>query len=207
MLEPAIKYKDQLEKLQYNTWFNDKYKYWNFDVYYEPMQINTDTYNKHQFVSVSDGEVIGYIAYNISRAENFVHSLSIINFTDNKITFGRDVMKAMNDIFEKFKFRKLNFNVVIGNPIEKTYDKLIEKYGGRIVGVYKENVKLIDGEYYDVKSYELLASDYFKFKYKDVIDKLNSIPEEYHISVKDFQSIGYTEAESKELLKASNVYI
>ena len=67
MLEPAIKYKEQLEKLQYNIWFDDKYKYWNCDVYYSTLQIDSDTWNKHQFVSVANGEVLGYIAYNISR--------------------------------------------------------------------------------------------------------------------------------------------
>lgn len=55
----------------------------------------------------------------------------------------------------------MNFIVVVGNPIEKSYDKMIKKYGGRIVGTYKEDVKLIDGEYYDKKLYEILASEYF----------------------------------------------
>lgn len=161
MLEPAIKYKEQLEKLQYNIWFDDKYKYWNCDTYYQSMQIDTDTWNRHQFVSVLDGEVIGYIAYSISRSDNSVHSLSIINFSDNKIVFGMDLGKALKDIFEKYKFRKLTFTVVVGNPIEKSYDKMIKKYGGRIVGTCKEDVKLIDGEYYDKKVYEVLASEYF----------------------------------------------
>ena len=161
MLEPAIKYRDQIEAIQYEIWFNDKYKYFNSGAYYSAMQINDDTWNKHQFVSVLNGEVIGYIEYSISREEDNVHSLGIINFTDNKIAFGRDLSKALKDIFEKYKFRKLNFSVVIGNPIEKSYDKMIRKYGGRIVGIYKENCKLIDGEYHDEKLYEILASEYF----------------------------------------------
>ncbi len=161
MLEPAIKYKEQLEKVQYEVWFDDKYKYWNCNVYYNTLQIDTDTWNKHQFVSVKNGEVIGYIAYNISRSDNSVHSLSIMNFSDNKAAFGMDLGRALKDIFERYKFRKLNFTVVIGNPIEKSYDKMIKKYGGRIVGTYKADVKLIDGEYYDKKSYEILADEYF----------------------------------------------
>jgi hypothetical protein len=104
---------------------------------------------------------MGYISYNISRAENSAYSLSIINFSDNKIAFGKDLSQALKDIFERYKFRKLNFTVLIGNPIEKSYDKMIKKYGGRIVGTYKEDVKLIDGEYYDKKAYEILASEYF----------------------------------------------
>ena len=161
MLEPAIKYKEQLEKIQYNIWFEDKYKYWNCDVYYHTLQIDTDTWNKHQFVSVKDGEVIGDIAYSVARSDNSAHSLSIINFSDNKTTFGIDLGKALKDIFERYKFRKLNFTVVVGNPIEKSYDKMIKKYGGRIVGTYKADVKLIDGEYYDKKLYEILAEEYF----------------------------------------------
>ncbi len=162
MLEPAIKYKNQLESLQYDIWFDDKYKYWNCDSYYQSMQIDENTWNKNQFVSVHNGVVIGYISYNISRAEHSAYSLSVINFSDNIIAFGKDLRQALKDIFERYKFRKLNFTVVIGNPIEKTYDKMIKKYGGRIVGTYKEDVKLIDGEYYDKKAYEILASEYFK---------------------------------------------
>lgn len=161
MLEPAIKYKDQLEKLQYDIWFNDKYKYWVCDVYYETMTINENTWSKHQFVSVIDDKVIGYIAYNVNRSDNSVDCLSVMNFTDDKMAFGMDLGQALKDIFEKYKFRKLNFCVVVGNPIEKSYDKMIKKYGGRIIGTKKEDVKLIDGEYYDKKIYEILATEYF----------------------------------------------
>ena len=66
MLKPAIKYKDQLEKLQYDIWFVDKYKYWNCSTYYNTLEIAPDTWNKHQFVSVKDGIVLGYILIQIS---------------------------------------------------------------------------------------------------------------------------------------------
>lgn len=161
MLEPAIKYREQIELIQYDTWFNDKYKYFNSGSYYGNMEIDDGTWNRHQFVSVQNGVVIGYIEYSISREENSVHSLGIINFSDNKIAFGKDLAQALKDIFEKYKFRKLTFNMLVGNPIEKSYDKIVNKYGGRIVGTYKEHVKLIDGNYYDEKLYEILASDYF----------------------------------------------
>lgn len=162
MLEPAIKYRDQMYDIQYDIWFNDKYKYFNSGTYYGNMQIDENTWDRHQFVSVLNGNVIGYIEYSISREEHNVRSLAIINFTDNKIAFGKDLAQALKDIFEKYRFRKLNFSVIVGNPIEKSYDKMIKRYGGRIVGTYKDNVKLIDGEYYDEKLYEILASEYFE---------------------------------------------
>lgn len=162
MLEPAIKYKEELEKLQYEVWFNDKYKFWNCDVYYDTLKIDENTWDKHQFVSVHNNKIIGYISYNISRSDNSTYSLSIMNFTDNKFVFGIDLGKALKDIFEKYGFRKINFCVVVGNPIEKTYDKMIKKYGGRIVGIYREDIKLIDGKYYDKKLYEIFAKQYFE---------------------------------------------
>lgn len=161
MLEPAIKYKAELEELQYETWFNDKYKYWTCDVYHEPISIDENTWNKHQFVSVVNDEVIGYISYNIARQTECANCFNAINFTDNIAVFGVDLGNAIKDIFEKYGFRKLSFSVVIGNPIEKSYDRMIEKYGGRIIGVKKEEVKLIDGKFYDFKMYEILASEYF----------------------------------------------
>lgn len=161
MLEPAIKYKDQLEAIQYDTWFNDKYKYWNCSIYHDSIQIHSDTWNYHQFVSTYKGQVIGYISYETGRQTNNVVSLSIMNFSDNSAVFGSDLRRALRDIFEKYKFNKLNFTVVVGNPVEPSYDKMISRFGGRIVGILKQDVKLADGEYYDKKIYEVLSSDYF----------------------------------------------
>jgi hypothetical protein len=79
----------------------------------------------------------------------------------NPYTFGRDVITAVKDIFEKYRFNKLDFSVVCGNPIEKTYDKLIKRYNGRVVGIREQEARLLDGKLYDVKEYELLAERYF----------------------------------------------
>lgn len=163
MLDVAIKHKDRLTERFRETWFQDKYKYWNYANYFEEMPIADSTWVEHQFVSLdSDGELIGYIGYKIDRSNDFVYALNIINFTDNKAVFGMDAGQVLRNIFEKFHFRKLFFSVVIGNPIEKTYDKMIERYGGEIVGVHKEHVRLIDGKFYDEKLYEILEKNYFQ---------------------------------------------
>lgn len=162
MLDIAIKHKDKLTERFRETWFQDKYKYWNCGNYFEEISISDSTWADHQFVSLdSSGDVIGYIGYKIDRANDHVYSLNIINFTDNKVSFGIDAGRALRNIFEKFHFRKLCFSVIVGNPIEKTYDKMIERYNGRISGYQKEHVRLIDGKFYDEKLYEILAKDYF----------------------------------------------
>ena len=75
---------------------------------------------------------------------------------------------AIDQMFTKFNFRKKSFFVIVGNPIEKTYDKFVSRYGGRIIGVKKQHVKLTDGKYYDKKMYEIFRDDYIKNKNKNI---------------------------------------
>ena len=165
ILDVAIKYKEQLQKKFQGIWFVDKYKYWNFDNYYKDFMPDDESWNHHQFVSIdTNGEIVGYISYSIDRQSHMAYGFSIINFIDNKIVFGIDLGQALADIFEKFKFRKLRFSVIVGNPIEKAYDKMVVKYGGRIVGTYYKEQRLIDGELYDQKLYEILRKDYMDTK-------------------------------------------
>lgn len=164
MLDIALKYTDELKKLYINTWHNEKYKYYNYRSFWEMPKFEESTWDGHDFVSLNKkGEVIGAIGYSINRPTESVCGLGIINFTDDPM-FGKDVIQAMKDIFEKYNFRKMSCCVVIGNPVEKTYDRLIPKYGGRIVGIEKEETKLCDNKYYDVKRYEILREDYMRAK-------------------------------------------
>lgn len=170
MLKPAILYSDDLIHKFRKVWFEDKYKFWNNTSYFDDWNPSDTTWTNHQFASVDDNIVIGYIGYSIDRADgDIVNNLNIINF-ENKpsTTFAADMKQAITDIFEKYNFRKLNFTVVIGNPVEKHYDRLIKRYGGRIVGVRKQNCRLIDGKYYDEKLYEIMRDDYFKSRGKRV---------------------------------------
>jgi hypothetical protein len=135
MLDIALKYTDELKKLYINTWYNEKYKYYNYRSFYELPKFEESTWDGDDFVSLNkEGKIIGAIGYSINRPTESVYGLGILNFTDDP-TFGKDVLQVIQDIFEKFNFRKLSFCVVIGNPIEKTYDRLAAKYGGRIVGI------------------------------------------------------------------------
>lgn len=167
MLKPAILYADQIPKLHYGVWFNEKYKYYNFNSYWGTVKAEEKTLDWHEFVSVdASGEVIGYIYYYVDRHTLNCNRFGAINFTDNPL-FGKDLLQVIKDIFERFNFHKLSFSVVIGNPIEKTYDRLVEKYGGRILCIAKDETKLDDNKYYDVKRYEILRDDYLRARGKE----------------------------------------
>lgn len=160
MLAFAQDYEKELEKKMRGTLGKEKYWYYHNSSFMSPIEIDTDTWNNMQFVSLNpSGEVIGYLGYGIKQQERYVSYLAIINFTDD-VSFGLDVMTMIKDIFEKYQYKKIVFSVIIGNPIESTYDRLIRHYGGKVVGVFKDHVMLPDGKLYDEKFYEIHRSEY-----------------------------------------------
>ena len=165
MIRPAQLYTEELNKKFWETAYDLHYKFYYTSGYFNAYKPDDSTWNRHEFVSVDKhNSVLGYIAYSIDRQSNYAHGLAIINF-GNSIIFGKDLYKAIDDVFMKYSFRKLRYSVIIGNPIEKTYDKLTKKYGGRIVGIFKNEDKLSDGNYYDRKLYELHKREYEERRY------------------------------------------
>jgi len=172
MLDNAKKYEPELVKLFYDVAYDPFYNFQQILSYRETFKIPETTWDGNYFVSMFEGKIIGYVEYSTNRSANYAHGLNILHFNGNRketalseyYVFGKDVMTAVRDVFEKFGFNKLNFCVVIGNPIEKTYDKLIKRYGGRIVGVFRRDKLLIDGKLHDIKCYEILAEEYFARK-------------------------------------------
>lgn len=176
MLDLAIKYTDQVIQKFRETWFKDKYKFFHCSNYFEDWAVKDTTWNNHQFVSVRNEEVIGYIGYNIDRSWDLVNDLCIINFEESpSMVFAADMGHAIRNIFEKYNFRKVCFSVIVGNPIESSYDKMCLKYGGRIVGIRKKNARLIDGCFYDEKLYEIFREDYLSARSKKVCKRVRRI--------------------------------
>lgn len=167
MIKVAYSYKDTIKEMLREVWYDEKYKYyfasrWHSD--YETKEKEGD-WNNLKFVSVnSKDNVLGIIEASIDRDHNIVSGLAAINLSENKVIFGRDIAQVIEDIFCKFNYRKMKFSVVCGNPIEDTYDRMVEKYGGRIVGIFKQDVMLLDNKMYDEKFYEIFRDDFIKSK-------------------------------------------
>ena len=162
MLALAYKYQEELNSKMLEIAFNDKYKYYNNGIYWDYTKpIENDSWNKLQFVSIDKNDnILGYLEATIGRTNELISGLAIINFYDTNITFSKDLYEFLTSLFEKHNFRKIEFEVVQGNPIEKMYDRCVRKYGGRIVGILNQHVKLSDNNYYNLKMYEIFKVDY-----------------------------------------------
>ena len=163
MLEPAILYKDRLKEKFAKEITKPKNKYANFGDYYSyELEIDTNEWDRLQRVSVnSKGDIVGYLKAEIDRNSLNISGMHIINFDQKNIIFSKDLKRFFDLIFER-GINKINFGVIVGNPAEKMYDKFISKYNGRIVGIKTKEIKLIDGELYDLKLYEIMREDYTK---------------------------------------------
>ena len=172
MLKLANNYKDEIAELMKETWYDDKYKFYHYSNYRREFTLPKGDWDGRHFVSVdSNDNLIGYICYEVCRPSDIVDGFGAINFTNNKTTFGKDLAQIIDDIFCKFNHNKIEFNVVVGNPIERSYDRMVEKYGGRIVGIRQQHTVLIDNIRYDDKIYEILREDYLKAKERIALNK------------------------------------
>jgi len=170
MLKPAFAYKEKLQQKYNEIIFRNKYMFYNCDAYWSyEFKLNSDSWNSIEMVSVdSQGNVIGFMKANVDRSAEKVSSLGVVNFHNANAVFAKDLRQFVLDLLFKFNFRKIEWTVVIGNPAEKLYDRVIAKYGGSVTGVHRETVKLQDGKYYDMKGYEVFRSD-FKIQGGDFI--------------------------------------
>lgn len=168
MLKNAYLYEDEIRRKLHEVWYDAKYQYYFSGAYHNEFILNRENgadWNYRAFASVdNNGDVVGLIDYCIDHEVNMVNRLSAINFTEDCFPFARDLYIAIDDIFIKFGLNKLEMEVMIGNPIERTYDRLVAKYGGRIVGIKKETLRDMSGKLCDTKMYEIMRIDYIRTK-------------------------------------------
>jgi hypothetical protein len=162
MLEIAYPHKDKLNKAWQSCAFVDRFKYYNCtpEAYYE-IYLDNNSWEKLQMVSADTSEnITGYFAASIDRRTNKVSNISAINFGDQNLSFSRDFKDFLVRLFEVYKFNKVEWFVVVGNPAETMYDRIVAKYGGRVTGVKRDAVMLYDGTLCNVKEYELMRCEY-----------------------------------------------
>jgi len=174
MLEPAYLHKKILQNEYAKVIIKSENFYYFLGPYYNyELNIDKDSWNNLQFVSISKNKkneylIHGYFCANINRDTDCIDNIQLLKFKnfkqDNTFTFSYDLINFLKNLFEKYQFRKIEWCVIIGNPAEKMYDRIITKWGGKIIGIFREKIKLLDGKFYDLKYYEIFKNEYDKQK-------------------------------------------
>lgn len=187
MLELASLHKEELLEKYKRTFTDPRYKYYHDSQdCYEDITFSTNNWNVEQLASLDkEGRVVGFIQVNYKRPTHAIDDFKLISFKDDlNITLIRDLLNLI-DLKFKSGIRKISFGAVVGNPIAKTYEKLILKYGGRCSSHSKSEV-LIYGKYCDTKTWELFKEEYDSYyrivpgspiSVADLVHKFDSVTE------------------------------
>lgn len=165
MLRPAQNYVSEIQRKYIEHMYDINYQWYYGYSGTEVPCIPDNNYEKHWFASVNDkNEVIGIITYSINISSMSCCNFGIMSFDKGNLSFVRDIKQAIDDIFFKYNFNRLDFNCFVGNPALRGYRNFIKKYGGREVGVLRRCNRLMDGKLYDSVMFEILKEEYHGYK-------------------------------------------
>lgn len=158
-------YEEQIKRKLWEVWYDEKYQYfwggsWRNDF---SLDDRNNEWPRRAFAVLNNSdELIGYISYSMDPDLRIAQWFGAINFSDDKITFGYALRQVIDDCFIKFGMNVIEWNVICGNPIEPSYDRMCEKLGGHIIGIRHNRSRDLAGNPLNDKSYEILREDYLK---------------------------------------------
>lgn len=155
--------KDRMSMIRYVDYF----KYYNHRSWFDSdIDIEPNTWSQIQMVSEDKTSLCGFMGARLNRDANNVDDIYAINFRVNDYVFAKDFREFLSSLFLKYKFNKVSFRSIVDNPANKMYQKIVDRYGGRVVGIKIKEVKLPDGELYDEILYEIMREDFME-KWED----------------------------------------
>lgn len=158
-------YENEIKEKMWELWYNEKYQYYfnSLNRFDYSAETTSGEYIRHSFAVINRAnELIGVITYYISLENRIANWFGAINFSDDIITFGKAIYKVIENCFLKFGMNVVEWCVVCGNPIERSYDRMCKKYGGTIVGIRHKRVTDMKGILLDEKIYEILRENFLK---------------------------------------------
>lgn len=210
MLKPALLYADLLKKLYQENMYDLRNQYYFGWFGTKELELSDNNYDRREFVSVDkDDNIAGFISYNIDYNRRVADNFGIMSFKKTLI-FPKDLLQAIDDIFYKYHLDKISWRCYIGNPALRGYRNFIKSHGGRQTGYYIHEALLMDWQFHDGVSFEILERDYIREPKGGEVHIHHSIQHEINEAVIEHLHDMYdlaSDAEDKEMCEALKGYM
>jgi RimJ/RimL family protein N-acetyltransferase len=160
MLKPAILYKEEIVKKFQERLYTD-------DMLYEtgcsgnwcPEIAECPDGSTFQFAIVDKTDkCIGFVGFEIDWYALQAYNFGLISFDKGNIVVGKALQEIMDMIINQYKIYRIEWRMVGGNPVERSYDRFCKKYNGT-KHVFHDAIRDQYGNYRDSVVYEILIKE------------------------------------------------
>ena len=157
MLKPAILYKDEIQRKMQEYFYTEDMMLECGDILgnWSPSIEETED-GTEQWAILNGDEVIGYFTYHINWYSSCVSRFGLMSFDRGNSIIGFDIGIKMLELARGF--RRVEWRMVGGKPVEKHYDKFCNKFGGTKY-ILKDAIKDRKGIYRDDVIYVILKEN------------------------------------------------
>lgn len=157
MLVPAILYKEQIIKEFQKLYYTE-------DMMFETGCLNqwcpeipeTPNEGRFDYAIVHNDKLIGYLSYQVDYYTSKAYNFGLMSFDRGNITVGKDLFDKMEELVSTM--HRIEWRMVGGNPVERSYDRFCEKYHGK-KHILKDAIKDATGNYRDDVIYEIVTEN------------------------------------------------
>ena len=110
----------------------------------------------YQFAIVnSNNDLIGYLDYHIDWYNSCANRFGLFSFDRGNPIVGKDLYDELNKLLNIYKLHRIEWRMVGGNPVERGYDKICERFNGT-KHILRDAIKDKFGKYHDDIIYEII---------------------------------------------------
>lgn len=166
MLHPAQLYREELKRKLVETWYNPKYKWYRGGQEDREFTVPDTNEYRRDFVHLApDGSVDGFFSYNYDKGSMSMTNFGLVSFSDDGADLVMDAVRHVKSMLDSLMALRVEFWAYVNNPASRFYNRIVAMNGGVCAGRLR-NCEMIEGEFQDVRIYEILLADYLRVKEK-----------------------------------------
>ena len=157
MLVPAILYKEQILQAFKERYYSDDMMFYMgcMDNWLPNIQEEINGCIQQYAIVNSQGKLLGYLDYQIDWYNACAYRFGIMSFDKGNPIIGKDLLRELNKLIYEYELHRIEWRMVGGNPVEKSYDKICQKFNGT-KHILKDVIKDKYGKYHNDIIYEIV---------------------------------------------------